>query len=179
MSISELIPYAPAVIGVLALILYAFMRREAAKALPTPDGTPKASFDLHLKAYLRLAEVEPKLAVATHRYWTVTGLALLAYVATFGAWLPEVTNWSGLFATWWWLLIALCLHIASIWLHHQALSLEAHAVGQLADDHQDELKALQLFGDGRWYAQLQSTQKYLIAALVLFMAAVICCMIFL
>ncbi|WP_125707873.1 hypothetical protein [Lacticaseibacillus porcinae] len=177
MSISELIPYAPAILGVLALILYAFMRREAAKALPIPEGTPKAGLDLRLKAYLRLAEVEPKLAVATHRYWTVTALTVLAYVATFGAWLPEVTNWSGLFATWWWLLIALCLHLASVWLHHQVLTLEAHAVGALADDHQAELHDLHLFGDGRWYAQLQSTQKYLIAALALFFIAVICCMI--
>lgn len=177
MTYSELIPYAPAIIGVLALILYAFMRREVSKALPTPEGTSKTTLDLRLKAYLRLAAVEPNLAQATHRYWAVVAATVLAYVGTFGAWLPEVTNWSGLFATWWWLLLALCLNVASIWLHHQVLTLQAHAVGQLADDHQDELKALHLFGDGRWYAQLQSTQKYLIAALVCFMLAVVACIV--
>ncbi|WP_461214460.1 hypothetical protein [Lacticaseibacillus sp. GG6-2] len=172
MTYSALIPYLPTLIGALLLVMYTFMRREVAKSLPKPAD--KATLPDRLKAFIRLSASKPDLAQATKRVLVACCSTALAYAATFGAWLPEATGWSGLFATWWWLLLALALNIASLVLRQRELGLRAHAINALdANDRE----TLHLRGDARWYAQLQATGKYVIAALVFFMIVVGCALI--
>ncbi len=178
MSYSELIPYLPTVIGVLLLVMYGFMRREVAKSLPAPEASAKATLIERLQAFLRLSAVEAGLATSTKRLAVVLALTSVAYAAAIGAWGPEVTGWSGLSATWWWLLIALGLNLVYARLRLRELRLRAHAVAQLKATEPQALEAYHLFADDRWYAQLGATGKYLIAAIICFMIAVVCAMCF-
>lgn len=179
MTFLEYIPYVPAVLGVLLLVMYAFMRHEVTKALTKPAGVKQATLATRAQAYTLMANSEAGFATATTRYYTVAAATGLAYAATLGAWLPEATDWGGLFATWWWLMLALVLNIAALVLHQRVLSIQAHGIQKLQDSRKTAaLTNAHLYGDSRWYAQKQATTKYLIAALVCFIVAVGCALYF-
>jgi hypothetical protein len=157
--------------------MYAFMRREVARSLPTPKAATKATLESRLAAYLSLQDIAPGLRKATHRWGGTTIAAILVYVGAFGAWLPEATDWGGLVATWWWLLLALVLTACSVWLHLSVLTLQAQAIAQLREQAPQTAATLPLYGDGRWYAQLLSTGKYLLAAIGCLSIGIICILV--
>ena len=92
MTFLDDIPYAPAVLGVLLLVMYAFMHHEVTKALTKPAGAKQATLATKAQAYTLMANSEADFATAATRYYTVASATGLAYAATLGAWLPEATN---------------------------------------------------------------------------------------
>ncbi|MCI1893433.1 MAG: hypothetical protein LKJ29_03295 [Lactobacillus sp.] len=163
--------YGADALGLLALLIYGFVRHDLLKSRPTAEAkaTLTARWVQRLKVMTALSGQEPQYLPSLSRWLRVLGLTGLFAAAGCGAFIAEASGWNGTYYSWYIWLIALALGIwATIaWRNFERRQLMATA--NLKHRRAEDYQALGLHADGRYVAQLMGTAKYLIAAQGFFM----------